>query len=132
MRGSPNPPARTLRVYMEVFTGFTNVHCTDGLNTTSLGQLLETEKSGRIYIPRTGEGLKNLRLPGASSRVNWQTYPLEDLPSNHTLEGLNGRHVFLTFWRLEVHGQVLSQDLFPRVLTWPSWEHTHTHKALYL
>lgn len=116
-----------------VFTGFTGVHCTDGLNTTSLGQLLETEKSGGIYIPRTGEGLKNLRLPGASLRVNWQTYPLEDLPSNHTLEGLNGRHVFLTVLEAEVHGQVLRTSFPVSSHGLPGGAHTHTHtQPLYL
>lgn len=87
---------------MEALTGFRHVYRADGLNPTSLfqgcvlGQLPETEKPSRTYIPRTGEGVGSLRLPRASLRVNWQSCLLDDLPNNHRLGSLNIKHRFLT------------------------------------
>lgn len=34
---------------------------------------------GRTYISKTEEGVRILRLPGWSSRVNLRSYPLDDL-----------------------------------------------------
>lgn len=51
-------------------------HCF--LIAMSLKQLwLRTED--RMYIPRTGDGVRGLLLPGSSLRVNWQSFPLSKL-----------------------------------------------------
>ena len=38
MSRSPHPLARTLKVYIEVLTGFSHVYCPDGLSNTLLSQ----------------------------------------------------------------------------------------------
>lgn len=55
--------------------GFSQVCSADGLNNTLLSQgcVLEVITSvgtvGGMYIPRAGEGVKSLQLPGSSSRI---------------------------------------------------------------
>lgn len=34
---------------------------------------------GRVYIPRTGEGVRSLLWPGSHSRMNWKSRPPDDL-----------------------------------------------------
>lgn len=70
-----------LRVYKEVSTGFSHICHLHGLNTSLSQGLLEMAMGtvGRVYIPKTGEGVRNFQLPRASSWVNLQSLPLTDL-----------------------------------------------------
>ena len=58
---------KILKYYREDLTRFNHIHCPDGLNTTFLsqGHALGTASIvrvvGRMYIPRTGEGVRSLR-----------------------------------------------------------------------
>ena len=62
-----------------------HIFCADGLNNTLLSQdcLLENGPTGgtvgRMYIPRPGEGMRNLWLPRSSSWVSQLSHPLDDL-----------------------------------------------------
>lgn len=61
------------------------MHSSDGLNNTlvSQGYILETAASMRMvdgmYIARTGEGVRSLRLHPCRLWVQWCLHPLEDL-----------------------------------------------------
>ena len=92
------PPARTLKVYMEAVLGsvmFTvrmvsATHCSQGRVLEASCHCGNSEQN-RSTVPRTGEGLRGLPLPRASSQVNWQSYPLNDLlrhSSTHLIEQL--------------------------------------------
>ena len=87
MSTSPPPSARSLKVYMEALTGFKHVFSPDGLNNTLLSQGCVLEEAagvgivGRMYIPRTGEAVRSLRLPGSSSWVS-SSHILSMTPSN--------------------------------------------------
>lgn len=69
---------------MEALTGSSHVFSPKVLNTlVSQGCILEMASSegivDRTYIPRTGEALRSLQLPRASSGVKRQSHPLDDL-----------------------------------------------------
>ena len=72
MTRSPYPRTRILKVYIEVLTGFSHIFSPDGFNSTLLSQgcILGTAptegKVGRVYIPRTGKGVRGLQLPGST------------------------------------------------------------------
>ena len=69
-------PARILKVSMEALTGLSHTYHPDGLNNTVLSQGCVLETAGRMCIPRTGEGVRSLQLPGSSSRVSQRSHPL--------------------------------------------------------
>ena len=87
MSRSPHPPTRILNVYTEALTGLSHEYCPDDLNNTLLSQACVLEMAlamgtvGEAYIPKTGEGVRSLRLPRAISRVNQQSH-LYDLLRN--------------------------------------------------
>ena len=60
-------------------------HCS--LNAASLQTARTAGMAGGRYISRTGEGLWSLQLPGASSRVNQRSRPLDDLPGHSSPPG---------------------------------------------
>lgn len=72
---SLHPSSRTLKGYTEDFMGFSHVSSPDIFNSTLLFKvfILETSsycgKGGQNVIPRTGEGVRSLWLPRASSRA---------------------------------------------------------------
>ena len=76
------PPTRILN-YIEALTGFSHMFCADGLsNTLPLSKLHPWMAPAmgtvyRVYIPRTGEGVRSLWSPGSRLRVNWQSHPLD-------------------------------------------------------
>ena len=84
-RRSLHLPATIIKVYIEALMEFNNIFSPDSLNITSLSQgyILEMTASvgivGRTYIPRTGDGVRSLQLPGSSSHVNQLSHPLNDL-----------------------------------------------------
>ena len=53
------------------------------LKAESLKMALTVGMVDRVYIPRTGEGVRSLRLPGSSSRVNQGSSPLNDSSNNY-------------------------------------------------
>lgn len=65
--------------------GSSNIVQLGGLNNTlpTQGCVLETASGigmvGRIYVPRTGERVKNLQFPGYSLQVKEGSRPLDDL-----------------------------------------------------
>ena len=67
---------RILRIYIQALTEFSHLASPDGLNNTLLSQgcvlevAVSVETLGRMYIPRTGEGVRSFQLPGSSSWVN--------------------------------------------------------------
>ena len=61
---------------MEALTGLSHTYHPDGLNNTVLSQGCVLETTGRMYIPRTGEGVRNQQVPGSSSRVSQWSHPL--------------------------------------------------------
>lgn len=72
MSRSPHSSTRIVKVYKEALTGSSHIHSPDGLNNTLLSSLCPwtapaVGTEDRAYIPRTGEGLSSLQLPGASS-----------------------------------------------------------------
>ena len=66
-------------------TRFNHVFSPDGLSNILFSEVcvLETVPSVRMvsgmYIPRAGERVGTLQLPGSSSWVNWRSCPLDDL-----------------------------------------------------
>lgn len=71
MSRSAHPPARILKVYTEDLTGSSHVYCPDGLNThycssPALKAVSREGKTSRTHIPKTGVGMRNLRLLGFS------------------------------------------------------------------
>lgn len=75
-------PARNLNIYTDALTGLSHIIQPDSLNNTLLSQGFTLEMSpsvgimGKTHIPRTGEGLRSLQLPGSGS---WQPHPLNAL-----------------------------------------------------
>ena len=65
-------PHQDLKVSIEALTEFSHMYCPDGLINTLLSQGCVFEMAptvgrvGGIYIPRTGEQVRSLRLPGSS------------------------------------------------------------------
>ena len=74
---------QNLKIYIEALTGFSHMFCADGLNNTlPLSKLHPWMAPAmgivyRVYIPRTGEGVRSLWSPGSRLRVNWQSHPLD-------------------------------------------------------
>ena len=62
MTSSPHPPTSILKVYIEALTGFSHIHSPDGLDNTLLSQgyVPTVGMVGRVYIPRTGEGVRSI------------------------------------------------------------------------
>ena len=75
------PPARILKVYIEDLMEFSHIiSSTVSISHCSLKASVGIV--GRIYIPRTGEGVTSLQLHGSSSQVNQQSYSLDYLCQN--------------------------------------------------
>lgn len=88
-RRSLHPPKGILKVYREALMGFSHVHHTS-INLSSLCpwkwlSLLERSWGGRgqVIYSKGKEGVRSLCLPGFSSWVHWQSYPLDDLLQQH-------------------------------------------------
>lgn len=114
MSGSPPPVVRTFKV-LEAFTGFSHVHCLDGLKDTFFcpGCILETAPTvgmvGRTHVPRTGR-VRSLPLPCSGSRVSWRSSPPRDLLQHRADSLLNWVTVF-KYWK------IISSILFLEKLT---------------
>ena len=73
---------RVLKGYIETLTVFSHLLSPDSLNDALLSQgyIFGTAPTvgtvGRVYIPRTEEEVRSLRLPGSNSTVNQQSCPL--------------------------------------------------------
>ena len=78
-------PTRILKVYIEPSTEFSNELCQIGLKTpcslkVATLKLAPTVRTvGEAYIPKTGKEVKSLTLSASSSRVTWQSHPLNDI-----------------------------------------------------
>lgn len=85
MSRSLHPSARIVKVYIEALTGCSCIHSPAGLNNTLLSQgcVLENgshyRNNERNVYSKVRGGDKSLQLPRSSSRVNWQSFPLDDL-----------------------------------------------------
>lgn len=96
------PPIRILKVYKQALMGFCHIPSPEGLNGTlpSQGCILETSPSvgmvGGTYVPRTGEGVRNLWLPVSSSRVNQQH--ILSMTSSNSLAHILFRSANLRLW----------------------------------
>lgn len=91
MSRSPHPASRIFKAYVEALTGFRPDHLSNILLSQSYN--LETAASigirGRKYIPRTGDGVRCLLLPGSSLRVNRWSCPLDGLPQQKIIPSLS-------------------------------------------
>ena len=91
MSRSPPPSPRILKVYIEVFTGFSHVFHPDDLHNTLLSQgcALEAAPSvrtvGGIYIPRTGRGWGDSNCLGPTHRST--RGPVPSVTFSNTLAG---------------------------------------------
>ena len=74
-------PHQILRVYVGPWTGFSQVSGPNGLSNT-MKRAATVGTMDRMYIPTTGERVRNLWLPGFSSWVNRGLCPLND-PLQH-------------------------------------------------
>lgn len=85
IKGNLHPPVEILRVHVQTLTKFSNILSPDGLNSTVLSQeyVLEIAPrmglAGGMFIPKLGEVVRCLWLPGSSSKVNHWSCPLDDL-----------------------------------------------------
>ena len=73
---------------LEALTGVSQIFSPDSFNNTLLshGCVPETAPGvgmvGRMYIPKTGEVVRNVQVPRSSLQVNEQSCPLNDLLQN--------------------------------------------------
>lgn len=79
----PHPPAKILKVYIEVLTGLSHVNHPDGPSNTLLSQGCvlglcpsSAEKTSVTHVPSKGEGVRRRLLSGSSLRVNCWSRPL--------------------------------------------------------
>ena len=59
-------------------------HCS--LKAVSLKMASTVGTVGGTHIPRTGEGMRRLQMPWASSLVNWQSRPLNYLLQHYGIQ----------------------------------------------
>lgn len=84
-RSSPHLRTRSSQVYIEDFTGFGRFISSKWsqqhlpLSRPCPWKGLPLWERWGTYIPRTGEGVRSLPLPGSRSRVNPRSRPLHDL-----------------------------------------------------
>lgn len=105
MSRSPHPPCQNLQVYTEALTRFSHIYCSDGFNNMLLSQgcILEMAPTvgmvGRVYVPRIGEKVRSLWLPGAALGST-RGHVLLMTCSNNEWISLTNVYFFLT---LQIH-----------------------------